>query len=89
MRRITYGLYDMAGNVEEWCLERLDVNDIHGRYHRMRGGSWFSDAKDIQIAAEKVNILWMMGWETLGFRCVLPQTETKTTKIATDMAAWL
>ena len=26
---------------------------------------------------------------TLGFRCVLPQTETETTRVATDMAAWL
>ena len=84
----TYGLYDMAGNVEEWCLERLDVNDIHGRYHRMRGGSWFSDAEDIQIAARSQHPV-ADGMGTLGFRCVLPQTETKTTKVATDMAAWL
>ena len=83
-----YGLYDMAGNVEEWCLERLNVNDIHRRYHRMRGGSWFSGAKAIQIEARSQHPV-DEGIGTLGFRCVLPQIETKTTKIATDMATWL
>ncbi len=83
-----YGLYDMSGNVEEWCLERLDVDDIHGRYHRMRGGSWFSGAEDIRIASISQHPV-ADGMGTLGFRCVLPQTETKTTKVAIDMAAWL
>ncbi len=83
-----YGLYDMAGNVEEWCLERLDVDDIQGRYHRMRGGSWFSGAKEIQIASSSQHPV-DDGMGTLGFRCVLPQTEIETTKVATDMAAWL
>ena len=83
-----YGLYDMAGNVEEWCLERLDVDDIHGRYHRMRGGSWFSGAKAIQVAKRSQHpVNDSMG--TLGFRCVLPKTETKSTTVATDIAAWL
>ncbi|RKU09575.1 hypothetical protein C6503_20700 [Candidatus Poribacteria bacterium] len=83
-----YGLYDMAGNVEEWCLERLDVDDIHGRYHRMRGGSWFSGATAIQIAERSQHpVNDSMG--TLGFRCVLPKTETMTTEVAIDVAAWL
>ncbi len=83
-----YGLYDMAGNVEEWCLERLDVEDIHGRYHRMRGGSWFDSAEEIQITTQSQHPV-DDGMATLGFRCVLPKTETKSIKVATDMAAWL
>ncbi len=84
----TYGLYDMAGNVAEWCVERLDVDDIHGRYHRMRGGSWFGGAKDIQVAKRSQHPA-DDGMGTLGFRCVLPKTETKSMKVATDIAAWL
>ena len=84
----TYGLYDMAGNVEEWCLERLDVEDSHGRYHSMRGGSWFSSSEEIQIVSKSQHPV-DGGMGTLGFRCILPQTETKSTKVATDMAAWL
>ena len=83
-----YGLYDMAGNVEEWCLDRLDVDDIHGRYHRTRGGSWFSGAKEIQITRRSQHPI-DDGMGTLGFRCVLPKTGAKSTKIATEMAAWL
>lgn len=83
-----YGLYDMAGNVAEWCLDRLDADDIHGRYHRMRGGSWFSDAESIQVAKRSQHpAADSMG--TLGFRCVLPKTETQSMQVATDIAAWL
>ena len=83
-----YGLYDMVGNVEEWCLDRLDVDDIHSRYHRMRGGSWFSDAKNIQVAKRSQHPV-DDGMGTLGFRWVLPKTGMTSTKIATEMAAWL
>lgn len=84
----TYGLYDMAGNVEEWCLERLDVDDIHGRYHRMRGGSWFDSVKGIQVGRRSQHpVNDSMG--TLGFRCVLSEVETESMEVAIDMAAWL
>lgn len=83
-----YGLYDLAGNVAEWCLESLDVEDIHGRYHKMLGGSWFSGAKDIQVAKRSQHPV-NEGMGTLGFRCVLLKTETQSMKVATDIAAWL
>lgn len=83
-----YGLYDMAGNVKEWCLERLDVDDIQGRYHRTRGGSWFDSAEEIQITTKSQHPV-NDGMGTLGFRCVLPKTEMKSAKVAIDIAAWL
>ena len=38
-----YGLYDMAGNVMEWC------NDSSGLYRNVHGGSWFGNAFFVRI----------------------------------------
>ena len=83
-----YGLYDMAGNVAEWCLDGLDFDDIRGRYHRIRGGSWFDSADGIQIR-KRGQYPADGAVATLGFRCVLSTTETKSAKVETEMASFL
>jgi formylglycine-generating enzyme required for sulfatase activity len=53
-----YGLYDMAGNVSEWCA---DQNTPPGGgspfaapdYRVRKGGSWRSRARDLRCAARK------------------------------------
>lgn len=72
-----FGLYDMHGNVWEWCFDSEgdysgDTIDPTGAgtesiYKIMRGGSWDTSAKDSRAAKRH----WTFPWnrhETLGFR---------------------
>ena len=83
-----YGLYDMTGNIEEWCLDRLDVDDIHGRYHILRGGSWFDTAEELEISRISQHPS-NDGMSTVGFRCVLVIDGTLATDVLSDMTSWL
>ncbi|GAB5411849.1 MAG: SUMF1/EgtB/PvdO family nonheme iron enzyme [Chlamydiales bacterium] len=73
-----YGLYDMAGNVYEWCQDWYDRYDesmeenpngpTTGVYRVLRGGCWKSLKDDLRCALRHRNNPGTVN-KTYGFRC--------------------
>ena len=73
-----WGLYDMAGNVNEWTFDtytyslgaapQTDPLNVSGAYPVIRGGSFFSDAVWMRSAAR--GYMDLAGAGTTGFRCL-------------------
>jgi formylglycine-generating enzyme required for sulfatase activity len=75
-----YGLYDMSGNVFEWCQDRKGeypifpevnpVNEARTGSRVMRGGAWNSKARECRVSNRDDNLPSFRA-NRLGFRLVL------------------
>lgn len=74
----TWGLYDMHGNAAEWCLDAYqpklkggtDPVQTEGSDRVLRGGAWYSSAKDCRAAARSASLPATTA-PGIGFRIVL------------------
>jgi formylglycine-generating enzyme required for sulfatase activity len=81
-----FGLYDMLGNVWEWCEDHWHANydgaptdgsawmeDDASAYRVSRGGSWISDARSVR-AASRYGLDPSARYVHVGFRCARVQS---------------
>ena len=88
-----FGLYDMHGNLHEWCADRFDrdyyrvspAEDTQGpkrgSYRVIRGGDWYSDGRDCRSAFRYADVPEGKFY-ALGFRVVCELATDGTTAAA-------
>lgn len=63
-----YGLYDMGGNVWQWCEDWYDTRQSS---RVLRGGSWISRGPDALLSSNRYNYTPGDRDDFIGFRVVL------------------
>jgi formylglycine-generating enzyme required for sulfatase activity len=66
-----FGLYDMGGNVWQWCEDWFDKNQ---KDHVLRGASWNTDDRSHLLSSDRGYDVPGHGSRNVGFRCVVGVT---------------
>lgn len=66
----TWGLYDMAGNLREWCYVGITVGMLDEHNFVTRGGGWCDALEELSATGWEDNTNLFTRGDKMGFRCV-------------------
>lgn len=71
-----WGLYDLLGNVWEWCSDIYDET-VYGSYRVFKGGGWCDQERSVMATTRRRSHPLKFKIDDLGFRIARNETTTK------------